>query len=82
MQDVPELYYYGGKERNIMLDPAMDDAAKKIALEKPFYSTRRMAAMLSRELGRSVNRKQVRRIFHALNWIEPAKKKADIMSQE
>ncbi len=57
----------------------MVDAARKITLERPFYGTRRMAAMLSRELGRPVNRKQVRRIFHALNWIEPAKKKVDII---
>ncbi len=73
------VYYYRRKERNVRLDPAMVDVAKKIALERPFYGTRRMAATLSRELGRSVNRKQVRRIFHALNWIEPARKKADII---
>ncbi|MEM2760148.1 MAG: IS3 family transposase [Nitrososphaerales archaeon] len=48
----------------------MVDAARKVMLESPFYGTRRMAVMLSRELGRSVNRKQVQRIFHALDWID------------
>ena len=38
-----------------------------------------MAAMLRRELHVPINRKRVRRIFHALNWIEPAKKKNEII---
>jgi hypothetical protein len=54
-------------------------AVKKLALQRPSYGTRRMAVMLSRELGRAVNRKQVQHVFHALNWIEPSKKKADII---
>jgi transposase InsO family protein len=74
-----KMYYYRKKERSVRLDAAVVDAARKIALERPSYGTRRMAVMISRELGRSVNRKQVQRVFHALNWIEPAKKKTDII---
>ncbi len=74
-----KMYYYRRKDRNVRLDPAVLDAAKRITLERPFYGTRRMAVMLSRELGRPVNRKQVQRVFRALNWIEPARKKADII---
>lgn len=73
------MYYYRKRDRKVRLDPAVVDAAKRITLERPFYGTRRMAVMLSRELGRPVNRKQVQRVFHALNWIEPARKKADII---
>jgi transposase InsO family protein len=73
------MYYYKRKERDVRLDPAVVDAAESITLKRPFYGTRRMAVMLSRELGRPINRKQVQRIFHALNWVEPSKKKADII---
>jgi len=74
------MYYHKRKkDRNVRLDPAVVDAVKKIAVERPFYGTRRMAVMLSRELGRPINRKQVQRVFHALNWVEPSKKKADII---
>ncbi|MEM2759837.1 MAG: IS3 family transposase, partial [Nitrososphaerales archaeon] len=61
------MYYYRKRERNVRLDAAVVDAARRVMLERPFYGTRRMAVMLSRELGRSVNRKQVQRIFHALD---------------
>ncbi len=73
------MYYYRKRNRSVRLDPLMVDAVRRLALERPFYGTRRMAVMLSKEFGRPVNRKQVKRIFHALNWVEPDKKKADIM---
>jgi hypothetical protein len=38
-----------------------------------------MARILSSEVGRAVNRKQVQRLFHILNWIEPFREKADII---
>ncbi len=41
-----------------------------------------MAAATTRELGFAVNRKQIRRIFHKLGWIEPAKTKRDIMASK
>ena len=36
--------------------------------ERPFYGTKRMAAELSRRLGRPVNRKLVRRIYKRMGW--------------
>ena len=38
-----------------------------------------MAAQVSRELDKPVNRKQIQRIFHKLGWIEPKKTKNDII---
>lgn len=35
--------------------------------------------MLSRELHVPINRKQVQRIYRGLNWIEPSKKKSEII---
>ena len=55
------------------------EKVRRIALDRPTFGTRRMAAMLRRELHTPVNRKRIRRIFHELNWIEPAKKKNDII---
>jgi len=36
---------------------------QRISLQRPTYGTRRMAAMLTRILGRPINRKRVQRIF-------------------
>ena len=52
---------------------------KEIGLNHPTYGARRVAAMLRRELNVPINRKRVGRIFHALNWIEPSKKKSEII---
>jgi putative transposase len=73
------MYYYEPKRRVMELNPSVVDATEKIALERPSYGTRRMAAMLSREFGTPVNRKRVQRIYRALNWIEPSLKKKDII---
>lgn len=73
------MWYHIRRDRKVRLDPAVTGMTREIGTRRPSYGTRRMAAMLSRHLGRPVNRKQVRRIFHKLNWIEPARKKAEIM---
>lgn len=75
-----KMYYH--KEtipRTYLRDPFILEKVKHIALDRPTFGTRRMAAMLRRELHMPVNRKRIRRIFHELNWIEPAKKKNDII---
>jgi putative transposase len=76
-----KMYYYepvqGGGLAS--LDPSIVSATERIALERPSYGTRRMAAMLSRELHVPVNRKRVQRIYRALNWIQPSLKKKDII---
>ena len=73
------MWYYDKRDRMVRVDPAIAEMTKKIGGSRPSYGTRRMSAMLSRHLGRPVNRKQVRRIFHELGWIEPSKKKSEIM---
>jgi transposase InsO family protein len=73
------MWYHIKKPRNIAVDPAVFQTVQKIGSVRPTYGTRRMAAAVSRELGSAVNRKQVRRIFHKLGWIEPAKTKKQIM---
>lgn len=74
-----KTYYYEPRKRAIRLDPSIVSATEKIALARPSYGTRRMAAMLSRELHAPVSRKRVQRIYRALNWIEPSLKKKDII---
>lgn len=73
------LYYYEPKTREISLDAYIVESVKHLALERPSYGTRRTAATLSRELRSPVNRKRIQRIFHALNWTLPARKKSDII---
>lgn len=74
-----KMYYHKTIPRTHLQDPFILEKVKRIALDRPTFRTRRMAAMLRRELGEPVNRKRIRRIFHELNWIEPAKKKNDII---
>jgi putative transposase len=74
-----KMYYYEPIERTVELDPSIVEKMKEIALRRPSYGTRRMAAMLSRELHAPVNRKQVQRAYRTLNWIEPSKTKSEII---
>lgn len=73
------LYYYEQTPRVVGLDPLIVKKVQEIALERPSYGTRRMAAMLSRELDVPVNRKRVQRVYRALNWVAPSMKKGEIM---
>jgi len=52
---------------------------QQISLQRPTYGTRRMAAMLTRILGRPVNRKRVQRIFRKMGYIIPSRRKKEIM---
>jgi len=72
-------WYYTKKPRNISLNSGIVQSVQKMSASRPTYGTRRMAATLSRKLGRPVNRKQIQRIFHKLGWIEPAKTKNEII---
>ena len=73
------MYYYEPKRRAINTDPIILQKLEQLTPERPSFGTRRMAAMLSRDLGRPVNRKQVQRIFRILGWIEPSKKKSEVI---
>ncbi|MGI0058300.1 MAG: IS3 family transposase [Nitrosotalea sp.] len=72
-------WYYAKKPRNIPVDQVVSKTVQDIGIARPTYGTRRMAAAISRELQTPVNRKQVRRIFHKLGWIEPRKPKSEII---
>jgi putative transposase len=72
-------YYYRPVARRFEPDHVMVEKVKEVALARPFYGTRRMAAQLSRELRTPVNRKRVQKIFRTLNWIEPAKTKNEVI---
>ena len=72
-------WYYTKKPRSIALNKTVSQTVQRIGINRPTYGTRRMAAAVSRDLKTAVNRKQIRRIFHKLGWIEPAKTKRDIM---
>lgn len=52
---------------------------KEIVLQRPPYGTRRMAAMLTRIMGKSINRKRVQKIYHKLNLTIPSRKKREII---
>jgi hypothetical protein len=69
-------YYYRSKKRTRgdtgrMRDPSILSAVKELALRKPMYDSRMMAAMLSRELGRPVNRKLIQHAFHLWDGPRP-----------
>ncbi len=72
-------WYYSRILRNIPLNRTVSETVQKIGHQRHTYGTRRMAAAVSRELKIPVNRKQIQRIFHKLDWIEPAKTKKEII---
>ena len=47
----------------------IEENIQQISLQRPTYGTSRMAAMLTRILGRPVNRKRVQRIFRKMGYI-------------
>lgn len=70
------LYYYRPVPRVIEPDPMIVEKVEELALEMPFYGTRRMAAQLARELHVPVNRKRVQKVFRTLNWWSPPGRRA------
>ncbi|MDR4512120.1 MAG: IS3 family transposase [Nitrososphaeraceae archaeon] len=84
--------YYGNKDHGCAIATAVtavtaetsstkmiEQEIQKIFLHRPTYGTRRMAAMLTRVLGISINRKRVQRIFRKMGYITPAKSKKEIL---
>ncbi|HEX5187129.1 MAG TPA: IS3 family transposase [Nitrososphaeraceae archaeon] len=51
----------------------------KISQNRPTYGTRRIAAILTRALGKRINRKRAHRIFRKIGSITPSKSKKDII---
>lgn len=75
-------WHYKPRPGTIPLNKTVANTVQNIGNKRPTYGTRRMAAAASRELDSPVNRKQIRRIFHKLGWIEPAKTKRDIIASK
>jgi len=72
-------YYYQTRKRTIPPDPYILAKVREAALKRPLYGTRRMAAILARELGRPINRKRIQRIYRILRWIQPQKTKKQLL---
>ena len=54
-------------------------AIKELALRKPMYGSRMLAARLSKELGRPVNRKLVQHAFRMMGWTIPQMTKKQLI---
>ena len=74
-----KAWYYTPRPRNVSPDPQVQEMVQKIGPSRPTYGTRRMAAQVSRELNRPVNRKAIRRIFGRLGWTRPSRTKREII---
>jgi transposase InsO family protein len=57
----------------------LEKKIEEIILQRPSYGTRRMAAMLTRIIGKPINRKRVQRIYRKLNLTTPSRKKREII---
>jgi transposase InsO family protein len=78
-------YYYKPKkpssrsDKGSLRDKTILDSIKELALRKPVYGTRMMAAYLSKELGRPVNRKLVQHAYRIMEWSLPQMTKKQIV---
>lgn len=76
-------FYYRLKndrsDRGELRDPSILPSIKGIALRKPVYGSRMLAAVLSKELGRPVNRKLVQHAFHVMGWTTPQMTKKQLI---
>ncbi len=61
------------------IDAGAIRTVRRIAAKRPTYGTRRIAAQIARETGTPTNRKQVQRIYRKLGYIQPQKRKNDII---
>ena len=74
-----KAWYYIPTPRNVSPDPHVQEMVQSIGPKRPTYGTRRMAAQITRELNRPVNRKTVQRIFKRLGWTKPSRTKREII---
>lgn len=72
-------YFYKPIPRQARIDPLILEKVKEIALDRPAYGTRRIAAVMRHELDVPVNRKRVGRVFRVLKWTVPQRKKSEII---
>lgn len=67
------------RDSGILRDKEILSTIRELALERPTYGTRMMAALLSKKLGRSINRKQVQHAFRILGWNTPQMTKSEVL---
>ncbi len=87
-------YYYNKKDKKEPRDTKLqshqhqldeqqavpEKKIEEIILQRPSYGTRRMAAMLTRIMGKPINRKRVQRLYRKLNLtMIPSRKKREII---
>ena len=76
-------YYYKHKlareDRGKLSDKAILSTIRELALKKPVYGTRMMAALLSKEIRRPVNRKLVQHAYEIMGWSMPQMTKKEIL---
>lgn len=74
-------YYYKPRRKASKLDDpsVLEHIIRELVLQRPLYGTRRIAAMLSRRLGRRINRKQVQHAFRLMGWTKPQATKKELI---
>ncbi|MGI0091186.1 MAG: IS3 family transposase [Nitrososphaerales archaeon] len=76
-------YYYRHKfvreNKGKLRDEDILSTIRELALKKPIYGTRMMAALLSKEIGRPVNRKLVQHAYEIMGWSMPRMTKKEIL---
>jgi putative transposase len=77
-------YYYKPvsefrSDKGILRNPTILAMVGELSLEHPTYGTRMMSAILSKKLGRAVNRKQVQRAYRILGWNVPQMPKSEVL---
>lgn len=76
-------YYYKHKfareDKGKLRDQAILSTIRELALKKPVYGTRMMAALLSKDIGRPVNRKLVQHAYEIMGWNMPQMTKKEIL---
>ena len=76
-------WYYRSKrvrrDKGKLRDTSILPAIKELALRKPMYGSRMLAARLSKELGRPVNRKLIQHAFHMMGWTMPQMTKKQLI---
>ncbi len=75
-------YYYRHhtrQDKGCLRDRSILSTIKEHALRKPMYGTRMMAARLSKELGRPVNRKLVQHAYRVMGWTTPQLTRSEVL---
>ncbi|MGH9952468.1 MAG: IS3 family transposase, partial [Nitrososphaeraceae archaeon] len=67
------------QQQHHLIQTVLEKKVEEIILQRPSYGTRRMAAILTRVIGKSINRKRVQKLYHKLNLTIPSKKKREII---